>query len=92
MLDTNKVYNMDCLEGLKQIGDCTVNLIITDPPYEVNYANKSSQLEKLGKAGVKQINRDSSFIDKIPDYNLLCSEWFRILKDNSHVYIFCGDK
>lgn len=32
MLDT--IYNMDCLEGLKMIPDKSVDLVITDPPYE----------------------------------------------------------
>ena len=37
MLELNKIYNMDCLEGLKQIDSEIVNLIITDPPYNINY-------------------------------------------------------
>ena len=31
---------MDCLEGLKQIDDQSVDLVITDPPYNIsNYGN-----------------------------------------------------
>jgi len=33
MLETNKIYNMDCLEGLKQMEDKSVDLVITDPFY-----------------------------------------------------------
>jgi len=33
MLQINKIYCMDCLEGFKQIPDGSVDLIITDPPY-----------------------------------------------------------
>lgn len=36
MLELNKIYNMDCLEGLKLIPDKSVDLILTDPPYGVN--------------------------------------------------------
>lgn len=32
MLDA--IYNMDCLEGLKMIPDKSVDLVITDPPYQ----------------------------------------------------------
>ena len=32
-MKTNVFYNMDCLEGLKQIEDKTIDCIITDPPY-----------------------------------------------------------
>jgi site-specific DNA-methyltransferase (adenine-specific) len=33
MIELNKVYLMDCLEGMKNIDDESVDLIITDPPY-----------------------------------------------------------
>ena len=35
MLEINKVYNIDCLEGLKQIDNNSVDLILTDPPYNI---------------------------------------------------------
>lgn len=36
MLEKNKIYNMDCLEGLKLLDDSTVDCIITSPPYNFN--------------------------------------------------------
>jgi len=33
MLEINKIYNMDCLEGMKLIDDNSIDLIVTDPPY-----------------------------------------------------------
>ncbi len=30
---TNKIYNQDCIEGMKKIPDRSVDLIIADPPY-----------------------------------------------------------
>lgn len=32
-MELDKIYNMDCLEGMKQIPDGSVDLIATDPPY-----------------------------------------------------------
>lgn len=32
-MELNKIYNMDCLEGMKQIPDKSIDLIVTDPPY-----------------------------------------------------------
>lgn len=32
-MEINKIYNMDCLEGMKQMADNSVDLIVTDPPY-----------------------------------------------------------
>ena len=34
MMEIDNIYNMDCLEGMKQIPDGTIDLIVTDPPYE----------------------------------------------------------
>jgi len=31
----NKIYNMDCLEGMKQLEDNSIDLVVTDPPYNV---------------------------------------------------------
>ncbi len=33
MLEVNKIYNMDCIEGMKLIPDWSIDCIITDPPY-----------------------------------------------------------
>lgn len=38
MLEINKIYNMDCLEGIEQLQDKSIDLIVTDPPYK--YENK----------------------------------------------------
>ena len=35
MLEINKVYNMDCAEGLKQLGDKSTTISFTDPPYNL---------------------------------------------------------
>lgn len=32
-LEFNKIYNMDCIEGMKHIPDNTIDLVITDPPF-----------------------------------------------------------
>jgi site-specific DNA-methyltransferase (adenine-specific) len=37
MLEIDKIYNMDCLQGLKQIDENSINAIITDPPYQIGF-------------------------------------------------------
>ena len=34
MLEINKIYNLDCLDGLKQLPDNSVDLTVTSPPYD----------------------------------------------------------
>lgn len=36
MLELNRIYNMDCLEGMNQLRDKCVDLVPTDPPYGIN--------------------------------------------------------
>lgn len=40
MLEHNKIYNMDCLEGMKQLDDNSVDAIVTDPPYGISFMGK----------------------------------------------------
>ena len=35
MIELDKIYNSDCLEGMKEIPDDFVDLIVTSPPYNV---------------------------------------------------------
>ena len=34
------LYNEDCLEAMKRLEDCSVDSIVTDPPYGINFMNK----------------------------------------------------
>ena len=33
-LDRNKIYNMDCVAGMKLLEDCSIDLTVTSPPYD----------------------------------------------------------
>lgn len=36
MLEINRIYCMDCIDGMKGIDDESIDLIFTDPPYGIN--------------------------------------------------------
>ena len=38
-MELNRIYNMDCLEGMKEIPDGSIDAIICDLPYEVLHKN-----------------------------------------------------
>jgi len=40
VLELDKIYNMDCLDGMKQIDDNYIDTIITDPPYGLSFMGK----------------------------------------------------
>ncbi|ARQ95882.1 cytosine specific DNA methyltransferase [Staphylococcus phage qdsa001] len=50
-LELNKIYNEDCLEGMKKIPDNSIDLIVTDPPYLINYKTnrRKNKEHRFGK-------------------------------------------
>jgi site-specific DNA-methyltransferase (adenine-specific) len=58
MLELNKLYNMDCMEGMKEFPDKYFELAITDPPYGIgigtmNYTT-SGAVRTHGHAAAKR--------------------------------------
>lgn len=48
MIELNKIYNEDCLEGMKKIPDGSVDCIVCDLPYEVlNKGNEKAQWDNI---------------------------------------------
>ena len=43
MIELNKIYNQDCLDGLKLLDTDSTDAIVSDPPYQL------SQIEKRDK-------------------------------------------
>lgn len=40
MIELNKVYNEDCLQGMKRIDDNSIDLVVTSPPYNFGFDYK----------------------------------------------------
>lgn len=79
-----KLVHGDCLEVMKNIPDNSIDLIVTDPPYLINYR---SHWNLKGNSG-KPILGDS-------DYDLIeksINEMYRVLKNNVAAYVFCSPK
>jgi len=51
MLEINKIYNMNCLDGLKQLDNECIDLTVTSPPYDDlrNYNGYSFDFEPIAK-------------------------------------------
>lgn len=74
-----KLFNGDCFEIMAGLPDNSVDCVITDPPYGVNFQSRRRK-EKYEKI---QNDDDLYFLD---DLN---KELFRLMKDNTHIYMFC---
>ena len=83
MNEYNKLIHGDCLEIMNKIEDKSVSLILTDPPYGMNYrSNRRVATEKFEK-----IKNDIDISNLIPEYLKQC---YRILKDDTAIYVFCS--
>lgn len=80
-----KIFNKDCMDIMKKLGDGSVDLIATDPPYKVtsrgSAGNTGGMLQKrVFNDGNVFKHNDIKPKDYIP-------EFYRVLKDGSHCYI-----
>ena len=74
-MDLNHIYNMDCLEGMKEIPDGSIDLAIIDPPY---YKVVNEKWDYLWA-------NESEYIQWSLKYLL---EIFRVLRIGGSLYLF----
>ena len=77
-MELNKIYNEDCLEGMKKIPDGSVDLILTDPPY--------GTVKGLETDGWK--DKNNTQWDSVIDTKELFDEYARVLRDNGRIILF----
>lgn len=87
MLELDKIYNMDCIEGMKQIDDNSIDAVITDPPYFAPAQHYSTNRKRI------------TFQRKVGDLSILelffhtwLKEIIRVTKDTGWIYIFCDSQ
>lgn len=64
MLELNRLYNMDCMEGMKQFPDKYFELAIVDPPYFKGVADKKFYGAEVSSIGVKRLCSSSKHWDE----------------------------
>jgi site-specific DNA-methyltransferase (adenine-specific) len=88
MYDTFELYLGDCLEVLKDLPDSSVDLIVTDPPYDIKNTKAGGSNALCGRMNksqkeLKDLNICSGFNDEI------LSELIRVNK-GINMYFFCN--
>ena len=85
MESINKIYNMDCIEGMRQMPDKSVDLVVTDPPYLIETSG-AGIYKQDDKQYVKELNEmKDGFSREVLD------ELCRIMK-KINIYFFCSQK
>lgn len=80
-----KLYQGDCLEVMKNIEDGSVDLVVTDPPYEIATTG-AGMYKQADKQYVKELNgMKDGFSEEVLD------ELCRVMK-KINIYFFCSQK
>ncbi len=81
-LELNRIYNMDCLDGMREIPDKSIDLVITDPPYGLGF-------ERMDKACISNAAEKTEYHyggwDNIPP-NIECFEEIKRISKNQIIF------
>ena len=86
----NQIYNINCLELMKNIRDNSIELIFADPPYNLSGSNFKMKFKKSGGA---DLNTNKGQWDHYGDIEFeeftrkWLTECFRILKPNGSIWV-----
>lgn len=80
MTENIKLWHGDCLELMKNIPDKSVDLIVTDPPYGMNF--QSHRRKDIYNKIANDVNLDWT--------SRFYAECYRVMKENTAIYSFCS--
>lgn len=95
MLKVNKIYCGDCLGVMRKMPDKSIDMVVTDPPYGINYLSRLS-LSRTNKAGIRT-PYDSVVAKRLRDENRIKNdgkfvfpfdEMRRLIKDTGAIFFF----
>ncbi len=86
--------NGDVLDILRDVADNTFDMAVIDPPYKMN--KTTSGISKSGfvnkwQGNLKGSDKKASIINEVT-FDEWLPEVYRVLKENSHCYIWTNDK
>ena len=85
----NRIAQEDCLIGMLEMPDECVDLIVTDPPFAIEFKAKRSNYHRTASRVLEGYHEIST-----ADYAQFTHQWmsaaFRILKSSGSMYVFSG--
>ena len=93
-METDIIYNVDCLEGLKKLEDNSIDLIVTSPPYNKGYWTKNKSTKDVFYNISKKVRKIDYgvFDDKMDpeDYEKwqrdILNECIRVIKPTGSIF------
>lgn len=88
-IQVDEVYLMDCRDGMRLMADASVDLIVTDPPFAIEFKAKRSNYNRVGDRVLEGYAEVP--LEQYADFTLeWMSEARRVLKDSGSMYVFSG--
>lgn len=87
----NTIYNMDCMDVLREMSDGCVDCIVTDPPYPVTPHGNSKKSMINGEWQSNASRKGKIFEDNDIDIADYLPELYRVLRDRAHCYIMVNN-
>ena len=88
-LEINQIYNMDCLEGITQVESQSVDFLLTDPPFGIDFHKVGTQYNRKQKELGKIYHEVSA-----DDYSQFTLNWvskcWDVMKPTGSGIIFSG--
>lgn len=82
------IVNGDCIAEMEKLADCSVDCVVTDPPYGIEYVSNRRTVES---EVIKPVANDG-LTDALALWENACKVLSRKMKENSHIYIFTSWK
>ena len=87
MFELNNLYNMDCMQGMKEIPDKYFDLAIVDPPYFNGPNNKKYYGRTINKLKIKRRT-----YEVIENWNVPEEEYFKeLLRVSKNQIVWCSN-
>ena len=83
--ELNNIYNEDCYEAIKNIPDNSIDLIVTDPPYEIVSGGGGGAFGVANRSYHKDVSKKLNYGIS----NELLKELVRVMK-KINIYIWCN--
>ncbi len=80
------IINGNCIEEMAKMSANSVDLILTDPPYGIDV----EKAHTYGRMTVKDTRFEDGDFETFDLLDKAIAHMFRLLKDNRHLYLFCG--
>lgn len=84
----NIIYNQDCIQGLQELPDSSIDLIFADPPYNLQLRNK---LYRPNQSLVDAVRDKWDKFDSFAEYDKFSKAWLkecrRVLKPTGSIWV-----